>query len=233
MKPKKPTPDCPYCGEKSASTRDHVIPRQLFTEVPSNIITVRACYDCNQEKKSCDEYLHDWLVLDWQGSDHQVAKQRFAGPLSRAVARKQSDLVREIAPKVRMTAQYNKSGLYLGDFPSAPIDGEKLQREMEFIVRGLTYKMSKERIPNDYSIRMDRVDPLHLARALETILSLGAKGPFILGDRVVVMWRLPWSAYGMSCVWMFIFYGAVMLRVFVESPELTQALKASQEQVED
>jgi hypothetical protein len=225
-------PLCAYCGQRPSSTKDHVIPKQLFTVVPNNIVTVRSCDDCNQEKKSCDEYLHDWLVLDWQGSEHQVARERFAGPLWRAISRQQSDLIREIAPKIRVAPQYNTAGLYLGDYPSAPIDGEKLQRAMAFIVRGLTFKSKKERIPDDYTITMDRIDPLNLSRALENMMQLGASKPFVLGDKVVMILRVPWANYGLSCIWMFIFYRLVMLRVFVESPELTRDLKAEREKID-
>ncbi len=227
---KRPAPLCGYCGTKPSSTSDHVIPRQLFIEVPGNAITVRACLDCNQAKKACDEYLHDWLVLDWQGSEHKVARERFEGPLSRAIGRRQSDLVREIVPRLRWSRQYSTAGLYLGDYPAAPIDVTKLQQAMAYIVRGLTYKLKSHRIPDDYFIAMDRVDPLNLSRALEHMLNLGAKSPFVMGDKVVIILRVAFAEDPMSCIWMFIFYGAVMLRVFVESPALRLQLEAEQKE---
>jgi len=63
---KSPKGLCVYCGVNPATTRDHVIPECLFVPpLPSNMVTVPACADCNTTKKSQDDpYLRDMLVYD-------------------------------------------------------------------------------------------------------------------------------------------------------------------------
>jgi len=67
---KPPKGLCVYCGVNPATTRDYVIPECLFVPpLPSNMVTVPACADCNTTKKAQDDpYLRDMLVYDSDSS---------------------------------------------------------------------------------------------------------------------------------------------------------------------
>jgi hypothetical protein len=53
---------CAFC-RKPASTRDHVPPKGLFGQpLPSNLITVPACRDCNAGAGQDDEVMQEMAV---------------------------------------------------------------------------------------------------------------------------------------------------------------------------
>ena len=95
--------DCTYCQRRVADTRDHVVPRALFTPpLPKNLVTVPACNECNQRKGEDDDYLRDYLATDFAGSGSSIADTLLRGKIRRSVARNQSELIREIAPSLRL-----------------------------------------------------------------------------------------------------------------------------------
>ncbi len=66
---------CAYCGVKRGLTKDHVIPKCLFKRpLPSNMITVPACSECNNAKSKDEDYLRDMLVIDHFTSSNPTAQ---------------------------------------------------------------------------------------------------------------------------------------------------------------
>lgn len=53
---------CIYCGDE-ATTRDHIPPQSFFPKpAPSNLVTVPACFKCNNTFSGDEEYLRTILV---------------------------------------------------------------------------------------------------------------------------------------------------------------------------
>src|SRR5687768_6829030 len=48
---------CVLCGEREATTKEHIPPRALFITKPPEYFSVPACKDCNHSTKLEDEYL--------------------------------------------------------------------------------------------------------------------------------------------------------------------------------
>jgi hypothetical protein len=48
---------CVLCGERKATTKEHIPPKALFLEKPKEYLTVPACLECNNSTKLEDEYL--------------------------------------------------------------------------------------------------------------------------------------------------------------------------------
>lgn len=47
---------CVLCGERNATTKEHVPPRSIFPKPrPSDLITVPACFNCNNDSSQTDE----------------------------------------------------------------------------------------------------------------------------------------------------------------------------------
>jgi hypothetical protein len=72
---------CPYCGEKTILTRDHVIPQCLYANgVPANSPKIYACSMCNNILKSrLDVYIRDFLITDCES--RKVVPTRFGTSL--------------------------------------------------------------------------------------------------------------------------------------------------------
>src|SRR5215204_1775649 len=126
---------CVYCDEERRLTRDHVVPKTLFTRpFPPNLITAPACGRCNGDKAKDDDYLRDWLVCDIYGSQHPTAQKLFNGKVLRSHRRRQSQLTRSIAKNARVQPWYTPAGIYLGDFPMFEMDNQRVQTILERII---------------------------------------------------------------------------------------------------
>src|SRR5438105_2116110 len=68
------TPACVYCGERDATTEDHIPPRCLFgLPLPSTLIKVPSCFRCNNGASKDDEYFR--MVLSFRHDiDHPDAE---------------------------------------------------------------------------------------------------------------------------------------------------------------
>jgi len=155
---KSPKGLCVYCGVNPATTRDHVIPECLFVPpLPSNMVTVPACADCNNTKKSQDDpYLRDMLVYDNDSSRHVAARELFRGKVMRAARTNRSDVTRATITAARrgMEPRHSSGGLYLGHYYPVDLDATRFDRSIfSTIVKGLYYKVCKERLPDGCDVR--------------------------------------------------------------------------------
>ena len=56
-KTKRESAVCVLCGEREATTREHIPPQSLFIENPREYLVVPSCGECNHSTKLDDEYL--------------------------------------------------------------------------------------------------------------------------------------------------------------------------------
>ncbi len=69
------SPICAYCGSPEGTTRDHVPPKVCFPEPrPANLITVPACFACNNGRSAADEEFASFLSLR-VGLDSPITSQ--------------------------------------------------------------------------------------------------------------------------------------------------------------
>ncbi len=153
-KPRKPRSVCPYCCKRPGTTKDHVIADCLFPRpLPNgiNFPTVKACSECNNEKKAGDDtYLRDYLVMQMECLQHAGAQSLRLGELARAASRNQSHFLRQLGvnprPVTVVQQQPEKMSSWLTDqcISAACIElGAK-------IVRGLYFKQSHHLLPVNF-----------------------------------------------------------------------------------
>jgi hypothetical protein len=136
--------ECVYCGEVKEVTKDHVIPKCLFTKpYPPNLISVFACEQCNNAKSLNDDYLRDFLVCDNYVSQNPIAQQVFHQKLLSSQRQGSSVIAREVIKKARLEPLYTKGGIYIGDYYSTPVDEKRILKIFEIVVRGLYYDAYK------------------------------------------------------------------------------------------
>lgn len=224
--PPKPKRDrlCAYCGVRPGTTKDHIVPRALFEVMPLNAPTVKACKECNLEKSQYDQFLRDYLVMDWSSGIHPTAKAKFAGPVSRAGERNQSELLKYIDGKIELTPFYTKNGIYLGDNPSAKIPSKPLNEALGFIVRGCAYFSKGHRIPLDFSFEIGRMPDLQLSDAMSHLLKYRHKKRVATSDGDFVALSVSLSDFPDAEIWLLGFYKRAYFTVAVMPPEAAAAL---------
>lgn len=151
-------PLCVYCQERPGTTKDHVVPKAIYVPpYPSDLMTVPACEVCNNDEKSKgDADLRDYLVLDKDGTTHPVAQQILWGRFRRSVEQGHSRIATYVATATRQP-QVTRNGIFLGNELTAAINDRYIIRTLSMLVRGLSLKAGKQRIPPDYAINVRRV----------------------------------------------------------------------------
>lgn len=138
---------CTYCGAADALTRDHVPLRSLFRKPRPALITVPCCRPCNGIASLDDEYFRTVIALRQGVRDHpDGAEARDASV--RALSRTQSGGLRQLllSPASR-SQRVTPSGRVLGPGISIPVDGRRLSRVGERIIRGLFFHVRGEPLP--------------------------------------------------------------------------------------
>lgn len=173
---------CTYCQNAAAEDRDHVLARCLFiAPLPSNLPTVPSCRLCNRSKAVDDEFLRDYLVADIVGSQSPTAKRIFEAKTRKASSRNSSELARTVRRKGSVKPLHTNSGIYLGDFPQAPVDPERFDRLFKKVIGGLYFRFTGgDHIPISYPCEVLRIMPWEERRAWTTFqeFNLNHCGPF-------------------------------------------------------
>ncbi len=208
---------CVYCGIEPPTTMDHVVPKCLFIPpLPQEMVTVPVCAGCNQKKALNDPFLRDVLVMDLQCADFPIAKELRQGKVMRAAKTKRSEVAHSIARKARPKPLYTNGGLYLGHYPSIPLDGERMDEIFKTIVRGLYYKLRSIRLPDDCIFEINRVDPVHVQDAVRDMEAIKAVGPLRIGE-VFICYVTHATDDDHTTAWLLGFMGGFFLHVLTQS----------------
>lgn len=175
---------CVYCGDTKPLTRDHVIARCLFpAPLPTVMVTIPACNDCNAEKSKHDDYLRDMLVVD-RNSEQSKAAQALLDKVQRASQRNQSVVMRGAKSEGEFGPVYSKGGIYLGEAFSFPLEGERVNHIFSLIVRGLYYQLTERFLPQETEFDVRRLTAEEFSKIWEELKKMGFNGPYRLGDDV-------------------------------------------------
>jgi len=180
------------------------------------MVTVRVCVECNQEKARNDLYLRDMLVADIHAASNPIAQQLLSGNVSRSFKTNRSDFARAARAKAKYEAMHSSGGIYLGHYPSVPLDGERIASIFKTIVRGLFYKLQKDVLPNDYEYECRRVDGFHVQALISDLQRVGINGPYLLGENVFACYFMYADTNPFLTYWLLCFYNSVFVTVSSE-----------------
>ena len=142
---KQTTNQCVYCGSQSSTTQDHIPPKSFYPEPrPSNLITVPACFACNNSSGKDEEF----FLATYMFSDAGVSptgKKLWDQTLHRMYA-KNRGLRRRIASLLRPVRLTTPSGLFLGRGIAIKQEEPRLARVVEKIIRGIYFFEYNERL---------------------------------------------------------------------------------------
>jgi hypothetical protein len=176
---------CVYCGETKLLTKDHVIPKCLFpAPLPSIMVTVPVCDECNNEKSKHDDYLRDMLVVDAESAESSEAQTLVSGKVTRSASKNLSAVIRAAKEKGKFEAVHSPGGIYLGHGYTFPLEGERVNHIFSLMVRGLYYKLTGLYLPQDCKFDVRRLTSPEFSEYWEMLKKIGYNGPYRLGNDV-------------------------------------------------
>ncbi|NKB80897.1 MAG: hypothetical protein GKS05_03165 [Nitrospirales bacterium] len=179
---------CVYCGQP-VSTQDHVPPKCLFPEPRPSLITVPACYSCNNGLSQDDEYFRTVLVSELRVSEHAEA-QKLRPTIKRSLQRPKAQGFRISMLKIlKKIPLMTVGGLYYEEGIAMKVDGSRISRVLERVTKGLFYHHFNRPLPTDYSISVHSSDtmektPKAMNAVLRTINFIKGSPKYSIGDEV-------------------------------------------------
>ena len=197
---------CGLCGDRSEVTREHFVPRCLWSgPLPVRTETVPACDRCNAGSNLDDEYFRNALVMTFD-FDNPQKEQIFQGPVLRSLKR-HPGWVADALRQMKIRPLLTPAGLWLGDYPALPLDGERYCRSLVKIIKGLYFLIRKHPFPADGQI----VNCAHLCAETLPLINLieeNLSPTFDFGDDVFE-WRFGQNKEGVT-MWKLSFYRSVV-----------------------
>ena len=163
---------CVLCGERPATTRDHLPPKGLLAEpFPPNLITVPACTQCNNQASKMDDEFQAYLAIhvggknppgdlyfQQRGRKNITKNQKRARALSRGM--KKIDLV-------------TPAGLWLGKAPAVLWDSDAHDAVVERMIRGLYWHHTRRILPASVKVNAHWYPSIHKEMILPFLLYKG------------------------------------------------------------
>ena len=125
-------PICTYCNSL-ATTIDHVPPSLIFPKPrPANIITVPACYDCNNSASLDDEYFRLVTALEEKSGEHPDSIELLP-VIIRSLNRRQAQGFRKTFARSQFDCDiFTESGLFLKSAIGYNVDKDRLKDTSKF-----------------------------------------------------------------------------------------------------
>jgi hypothetical protein len=138
--------ECAYCPAQ-ATTEDHVPPKGMFAKATQHKPWVPACETCNGGASMDDEYMQRLSML-W-GADKSRDAIEVGDKFMRSLDKPEAGGLQ--AQVRRSLSTVEDELLYPGGIGMA-LEGDRLGRVMEKIVRGWFFKLRGQRLPDGYEV---------------------------------------------------------------------------------
>jgi hypothetical protein len=151
---------CIYCGASENLTFDHVPPKLLLAApYPPNLITVPACYGCNQSFQKDDEYTRTIAGLDLRASRNPDAQAKLPSIL-RSLQRPTAKAFAEyLSSQTTKSTILDHRGLPLSEI--IDVDRERVNATGIRIIRGLYFLETGNILPFDATIKIGAKAGIH------------------------------------------------------------------------
>lgn len=127
-------------------------------------------------------------------------------------------MAREFLSRVSLEPFYTKGGLYLGHFPSATVDTERIKTIFATMARGLYYDHRRQRIPANYTFEVLRYHPWDFKEVYESFKQMHLNGPRVLGD-VFGCAYVSAAEDPPTTLWLMWLYGTFFISVSAMNPD--------------
>jgi hypothetical protein len=167
---------CVYCGADKNLTVDHVPPKLLLTRpYPVNLVTVPACFPCNQSFQKDDEYMRTLLCIDVRASKNTAAQSNLPAVLRSLQRPNARGFVEYLASQTNLSAILDQHGSPMGQV--IEVDNTRVNRAGQRFVRALYFAETQTPLPVGALVRVGAKMDLRpkdagtipIARALKTL----------------------------------------------------------------
>lgn len=222
---------CAYCNDRPGVTKDHIIPRALYQQrYPPNMLTARVCEECNQEKGKLEPYFRDSTVVNMETATSTAARALAEGAVRRATERNQSEFANHARRNLQYAELRTAAGLFLGHLPVVPIDDTKIERYLELIARGLSYRLCRARIPMEYQADVRTIPLGQRASFLESFNTAEIRpAVFVQDPEVFCAFYLQVPALPCMSLWVLLFFKSVIHTIDFNPPAEEVARLLAQE----
>ncbi len=134
---------CIYCGEKEATTKDHIPPKSFFAKPrPSNLITVPSCVDCNGKKYGKDDERIRNIITSIDATEvHPMIQGKIDQKRDRSFLRPEGrSNFEHLIGSIQMPNRYSANGHNLDRAPAINLDQGIVDKFLERMVRALLFK---------------------------------------------------------------------------------------------
>ncbi len=215
---------CAYCDSREPSTRDHIPPLAFFPKPrAANLVTVPCCEPCREGWSKDDEYFRFVVLNSEELEGQELARQPIQSMLRslRKIGKTRfTDMVGRSLGAVNLRTE---GGILLGTKPALEVDGNRLGRVGERIVRGLFFHEVGKRVPDTHNVhgRLRQGDPSHVLEPMGNVKFPPFKR---IQDGVFSYTWLHVAEDRDSTVWLMLFYERLPMFGFTQlQPDLRNA----------
>jgi hypothetical protein len=218
--------ECAYCGSTSDLTKEHVIPRSFEAEgAPTwHPIIVWACRECNGQKSPLDSKVRDLFAVDIIGGGHGTAQKLMAGKIKRSVIRSveigHKHHLLELAKSMKPDQIVGSGGRVIASGMGTHLTDDPFTPWFRYVVMGISAALTEHRMIDPFELKLGRYYPDGFEVLRQELAASGVPDPVRLGTHTRFTHRPVDGASPGHGVWVFEFYGGVVLVVFV-APEGT------------
>jgi hypothetical protein len=141
---------CAYCGERPATTEDHVIGRNFFpVHLRGNLPKVPACSNCNGRKSNYERYA---MAVFPFGSEHHAAQDILRTKVKLRLEKDQR-LLRQLQQSQKDVTVVNRDGS-TGTTFAIQLKDEQTLNLFDMIIRGLLWHHCRSPLPSSHVVRL-------------------------------------------------------------------------------
>lgn len=150
---------CVYCGADKNLTVDHVPPKLLLEKpYPPNLITVPACFACNQSFQKDDEYTRTMLCIDVRNAKNAAAQFNLPAVLRSLQKPNAQAFAAYLAGKAEKSIVLGQDGAPMGQI--FELDKVRANRTGRRFIQALYYHETGTALPSSAVIRAECNDRL-------------------------------------------------------------------------
>lgn len=208
---------CIYCGEREATTKDHVPPKCIFPEPrPGNLITVPCCEICNRTYGKDDERVRNLLTSLKTTEEHSAIKEQIAKKRDRSYTRVEGrSNLQHIIASVEKVGRHTSGGIYLGEALAFTLDQPTIDRFIQRLARALLYHenaIAHVECDIEWKMSPDEAELDRMPQDIKAFLFSGKVKDFGEGVFSYVGYFYPEKV---SSLWLLNFYSGIEFMVIV------------------
>jgi len=193
------------------------------------MLTIKACGWCNQEKGKLDTYFRDYTVVNMETASSRHARA-LADGIKRSTRRNQSEFMKHSRLHLQYADLHTKNGIFLGRLPIVPVDDKKVERYLDLIARGLSLRLCKARIPNDYQAAVRTIPIGERVEFLKTFNSAEFRPQvFAQESEVFCVFYIQIPEFPAMSIWLMVFFDSIIHIVdFDPLPEVLEQMLSTE-----